>query len=578
MLKFQPNALKRSIVASVLIATLSACDGSGGDTAGSAVVNAPGTANAEVTNLTDAANSGTDYTSGPSHIITGDISLQSNSSTVGDISVRVRDTEIQALRQVDGRFYMAVPDSDLDSEIVLDFTGENVVEKSVSLTIPADSPRSSITTTLAARTPPISFNLETGGDLQNEGSLTRTTVSVPANAFQFSDGTPATGVAQVNITELDILDLEADFSWAPNLIGIPEGESERTPIRTFGMSEFHFSQNGRTLELRPGVNATLSMDLAAPYVVTNETTPLASPFVDAFDGAVLPLWYYDTEELVWKEEGGVVVAADNESNTGFKATGEVSHFTYWNIDYVTPFVIADIHIIVVDQNGNPRNDVQVMTYHTAVYVPPEAGESAHPGEGFWSNSAVLTPANNTIQVLGNAADRTGGRLSMNIDVTDVTTKDHGVISNGVMTQQKIFDEAVGDYSVYFEVVVENPEPEPEYMTADVVIALVDLDGNARSDITVSSYTVVVSTESDNGFIDFYYGMGLTPNQRAVIVVGNSEEYLASGAEPATTRIALDQLIVEGNQEVELLAPVSVVETFRTDDNPIIVLTVPVVDL
>ena len=87
-----------------------------------------------------------------------------------------------------------------------------------------------------------------------------------------------------------------------------------------------------------------------------------------------------------------------------------------------------------------------------------------------------------------------------------------------------------------------------------------------------------STESDNGFIDFSYGVRLTPSRRTVVVVGNSEEFLASGAEPATTRITLDQLFVEGGQEVSLLTPISVVETFHVDDsNPRVVLRVPVVD-
>jgi hypothetical protein len=351
MNKVQTKFLKGFAVASFFIVFLSACGGSEGETNdAAALVNVPDAGNTNVTNPVDGTDSSTELSSGPSHLITGEISLLSDDIPVGEILVQVRDTDIRALRQVDGKFYIAVPDSEIDSDVVLDFTGESIVEKNMSLTIPADSPRSSINTTLAARTPAIPFNLDVGGDLQNEGSPTRVTVSVPANAFQFTDGTPATGMAQVNITELDILDLEADYSWAPNLIGIPEGESERTPIRTFGMSEFHFSQNGRTLDLRSGLTATLSMDLAAPYVVTDETNPLVSPFVDAYDGAVLPLWYYDTEDLVWKEEGGVVVTADNESDSGFRATGEVSHFTYWNIDHVTPFVTADIHIIVVDQN------------------------------------------------------------------------------------------------------------------------------------------------------------------------------------------------------------------------------------
>lgn len=583
MHKVQTHAVKLGLVAAVLIVVLSGCDSSSGVTIDSAALtNIPDTGNLGVNNPVDITNPTNTISSGPSHIISGDISVLGDGLPLGEISVRVRGTEVQALRQEDGRFYLAVPTSDIEGEAILEFTGENVVEKNVSLKIATDSTDSSIDTTLAARTPPITFNLATGGVLQNEGSPTRTSVSVPANAFQFSDGTFARGMAQVNITEVDTHNLEADHSWVPNLIGIPEGETEATPIRTFGMSEFHFSQDGRTLDLRPGASATLSMDLAAPFIVTDDTNMLEEPFVDAFDGAELPLWYFDTEDLVWREEGGVVISADNESSSGFTATGEVGHFTYWNIDYQTPFLIADVHILVVDQVGNPRTDVEETTFHTYVGIPPEAGPSAHEGEGMWSNTALLTPSKNTIQVIGNAWDKSGaGRISMDIAVSKVTAKGLGVISTGVMKQNKIFDEAVGDYSVYFEVVVPVLQPpKPEMKAVDVVIELVDLDGNSRSDIGVSSYKVKIETIGVTGDYRINNTTTLTPSRPQVAVIGNTVEYLESGADPISMRISLENLIVDidGGMEITFFAPVSVERTFNSNDDDTVILRVPVVDL
>lgn len=191
----------------------------------------------------------------------------------------------------------------------------------------------------------------------------------------------------------------------------PEGGNEASAITTFGMSEFHFSQNGRELDLRPGVRATLSMDLAGPYIMTDEN----AFYEDATEGAIMPLWYYDTEQLVWREEGEVVIAADSESNSGFTATGEVSHFSYWNIDWMTPFIKADIHVLVVDQNGAPRNDVEVLTYYTLVRIPPEAGESVHGKTSTWQNSDVLTPQKNEIKIIGN--DRS--RVVLTVPVVDL---------------------------------------------------------------------------------------------------------------------------------------------------------------
>lgn len=574
MVKTRTNALKHGLAASMFMVFLSACDGSGDGV----INNMPDNGDTGVANPTDVANPNINVPSGPTHIITGDISLLNDELPIGDINVRVRDTEAQAVRQTDGKFYLAVPASDIDSEVILDFTGENIVEKNIPLKIPAESRQSSINATLASRTPAISFNLNLGGDLQNEGSSTRTTVSVPANAFQFSDGTLATGEAQVSITELDLVDREADFSWVPDFIGLPEGESEQTPIMTFGMSEFHFSQDGRVLDLRPGVSATLSMDLAAPYIVTNEV----DKFVDAFEGAVMPLWHYDTDDLVWKEEGDVIITADSESASGFKATGDVSHFSYWNIDVAMPFLMGNIHIRVVDQDQTPRTDVEVLTYNTTVRTPPSLGIGIY-NEPPWKNSAVLTPLNNTIQVIGNRVGRADGitLLSMDVLVSNVTTRNHGIISTGVMQQSKVFNEAVGDYSVYFTIVVEDLVPEPELVTSEVFVELVDLDGNARSDLTVSRYTVLVETESDNDYSTISNLSSLRPtlnSQRTVTVVGNPPEFLQSGAEPVTMRITLKQLFVEGGEEVDLINPVSVVRMFNTTNNSRVVLKVPVFDL
>ena len=577
MKKHQKTALLKVLGTISLGFFLSACSDSDTDSP-SSVTDSPNsvvaaTDNTSTTTPVVGLGTSASFQSQPSSVISGNISIISDGLPAGDVQITARGTENQSIVQADGEYFLVVPKSDSDQVITLDITGGGVVEKSVQMQIPANSDRAVLNTTVSTRTPAIPFNLETGGEMRNVDSAVRTTVSVPANAFEFEDGTVATGMAEVNITELDTLDLAADYSWAPNFIGIAEGSDQPTAIATFGMSEFHFSQNGRELNLRPGVEATLSMDLAQPFIATDDSADL----VPAFDGATMPLWHFDINDTVWREEGDVVIRTDNESASGFTATGNVSHFSYWNVDWAVPFVEADVNIVVVDQNGTPRNDVNVTTYDTRARIPEEDG-SDHGGTGrltTWINDQVLTPRHNKIRVFSNLPWRVD-IASMDISVKDVNTEDHGIISSGVMTQRKAFFIDSNDRSVYFEVVVPTlPDPTPELTTGDIVIELVDLEGREITGLNISSFTI--SAQSSDGWSN--PNVLLTPSNNNVVLTGNSPGYLQSGGTPVSTTLTLDKVVVEGKGELNLLSPVSVSQVFSTNssDNKV-VFTVPTVDL
>ena len=575
-INYLKNPVQRTLGALFVLSFLSACSDS--DTIAKDITVASEEQNTEVTNPTNVVASTIDYTSFPSTIISGDIAILSDGLPVGGVVVKVRGSDAKAIRQDNGSFNLVVDASDTEQEVILDIFGDNVVEKSVALQIPANAENAILNTTVATRTPPITFNLDVGGDLRNADSSTRTTVTVPANAFQFLDGSAASGMAEVNITELNILDLEADSSWAPNFIGIPEGSSESRPITTYGMSEFHFSQNGRELDLRAGVNATLSIDLALPYISTSSD----NSFVTATAGATQPLWHYDIEDLVWKEEGQVTISADTESATGFVAKGDVAHFSFWNIDYVTPFLDIDVNIRVIDENGNPRNDVEVLTYDTFVGIPADEGPEYNgnrEGLSTWNNSKVLTPQNKFIQIIGNTTEssdgeRRVGRIDMNVIVNDVTSRNHGVISSGEMVQRRFF-EVGGDSSVYFDVVMPNPQPpEPTAMSTDVIVELVDLLGNPVQTFSVKNYTV--SATADNGWTS--YNTLLTPRSRRLTVQGNSPEYLGSSSQPVSTEVTLVDVTLENVGEIDLIKVHSESKVFKTvDSNNVVIFSVPVVD-
>lgn len=491
--------------------------------------------------------------------IEGNIILVNDTLPSGDIVVQIRGSQISSTRQSNGDFSIEIPASDIDRTLALDITGDAIVNQSISLQVPAQGKFVLVDTTVTAATPAITFNLDTGGQLQNEDSPTRTSVSVPANAFQFSNGTLATGNAQVSITEIDITDLHGDSAWAPNLIGIPEGMNEAVAIYTFGMSDFQFSQDGQELNLRAGVEATIEIDLVSPYVMAEG---ISVP-IEATEGIIMPLWHFDMDEMVWREEGEATVVADNQSDSGFKASGRVSHFSTWNIDFVTPSMNALVNVIVVDQYGNVRSDKVVDGYSVTVRIPPEDGPGHNFGETSWSNTQALTPLYNQIEVLGNTAERqnyidtnfqgTTGWTTMDVIVNSVVINGAEVANTGLSPIKKIFKIYEGDNTVTFRIVCPTTDPDPDPdpdpvpvpapvpvgVSASVKIELIDFDGRVYKDIDVISYNATaraLETSVTNT-------ANLTPGSNKITVQGNTQELIDAGF-TVTTQISIDSIEIE----------------------------------
>jgi len=86
-------------------------------------------------------------------------------------------------------------------------------------------------------------------------------------------------------------------------------------LKSFGVTEFEFSQNGEALSLVAGTRASIDIPMYASR--------------DVSIGMSIPLWALDPNSGIWIQEGvGTVVAADTP--TGFALRGEVGHFSWWN--------------------------------------------------------------------------------------------------------------------------------------------------------------------------------------------------------------------------------------------------------
>jgi len=74
-------------------------------------------------------------------LIEGNVTLLNNTGINGNINIQVRGTEISTFMSASKDFSLAIPISDVEREIALDFTGDTIVRKSVLVIVPADSQR-----------------------------------------------------------------------------------------------------------------------------------------------------------------------------------------------------------------------------------------------------------------------------------------------------------------------------------------------------------------------------------------------------------------------------------------------------
>lgn len=149
----------------------------------------------------------------------------------------------------------------------------------------------------------------------------------PAALVDAATGAAVTGAVDVTLTPVDV-NTAAVAAFPGRFEGL-NGDGSRTPILSFGTTEFLFSQGGRPLQLKAGVRATIRLPLYASQMPGGAA--LAA-------GGTLPLWSLDERSAQWILEGQGTLLADAASPTGWAMQAEVGHFSWWNADLgYTPY-------------------------------------------------------------------------------------------------------------------------------------------------------------------------------------------------------------------------------------------------
>ena len=114
-------------------------------------------------------------------------------------------------------------------------------------------------------------------------------------------------------------------------------------LQTFGMAAVELTgASGELLQIASGKKATLTLTIPSSLSATAPAT--------------IPLWYFDEAKGLWKEEGSA-------TKTGNTYVGEVSHFSFWNVDIPGNFVQFDCTL--KDPAGNPIPNVIVFIRNPA---------------------------------------------------------------------------------------------------------------------------------------------------------------------------------------------------------------------
>lgn len=308
-----------------------------------------------------------------------------------------------AVVAADGTFSIDIPKSSSARTLNVDFMGSGIVETREQVIIPANAISAGVSTTLIPQGKAYTFDPSVASVVQTDSKAVQ--LSVPANAFEFADGTLPSGDVTVNITEVDLkAENGAGLVGAPDLMGVrsnSEPDAAPRPIYTFGMSKFDFSQGGKKLQLKKGKQAEIKMPMNTAMLYGSENAETAT--TPASDGDEIPMWYFDEEQRVWKEEGVSVVTADSSTPSGFSLVGKVNHFTWWNVDDVCPTVGINVVLDIYDKyTGEDINEfVEVDAYTVTAWVNSVGFHGSAP----WRSTKVMSEKDTGMSVIGNTSDR-----------------------------------------------------------------------------------------------------------------------------------------------------------------------------
>lgn len=183
------------------------------------------------------------------------------------------------------------------------------------------------------------INSKSGGTANlTNGSM----VEIQPESVVKRDGTVYDGAVNMSVEYMDPTDVKFSETVAGGDMVARRTDSSDAILYSYGILRVE-------METPAGeeLNVTSSKPSAITSIIPDELVASAP--------ATIPLWYFDEETGVWREEG----VATKQGN---KYVGTVNHFTDWNCDY--PGYITSVTGKVVDCQGQPMPNVVVKVGQT----------------------------------------------------------------------------------------------------------------------------------------------------------------------------------------------------------------------
>jgi hypothetical protein len=179
----------------------------------------------------------------------------------------------------------------------------------------------------------------TGGDADMRGN--GGSVHFDANSFITEGGAPYNGTVLVATQYIDPSAADVNMQMPGDLRGTNTA-GENVGLKSYAMAAVELTgESGQKLQIKPGIKATLSLNIPASLLATAPAT--------------IPLWYFNDSTGLWKQEGTAVKNGDNYE-------GDVAHFSFWNCD--APYYFVKIKTHVVNSASQPIVGAKVQITST----------------------------------------------------------------------------------------------------------------------------------------------------------------------------------------------------------------------
>ena len=166
----------------------------------------------------------------------------------------------------------------------------------------------------------------TGGQVELRNGMK---VELPADGIVTKNGAAWTGEVNVFATYLDPTAIDINERMPGDLRGINTAGQQRA-LKSLGMVAVELnSSSGQSLNIKTGSKAKLIFPIPSSLA---GNAPVS-----------VPLWYFNETTGLWVEEG-IATRQGNEY------VGEVSHFSFWNVDIPSEFVKLSVKIAGPDHN------------------------------------------------------------------------------------------------------------------------------------------------------------------------------------------------------------------------------------